>query len=298
MVSFRIEDLSALQVQHYLQHGIAPRPICFASTVNKEGMVNLSPFSFFNMFSTQPPICVFSPSRRLRDNTTKHTLDNVLEVPEVVINIVNYAMVQQTSLASTEYPRGVNEFRKAGFTEVPSERVRPPRVRESPMQLECRVRQVIPLAETAGAGNLVIAEVLMIHIQESVLDENNLIDQTKTDLVARLGAAWYCRVNPASLFSVAKPFGPTGIGVDQLPAHIRLSVVLTGNHLGQLANIEKLPAPEEIAELSADSEIREMFLAFKGDTPSLRRQLHRKAAELLDEGNVDKAWKVLLQLDE
>lgn len=298
MVSFRIEDLSALQVQHYLQHGIAPRPICFASTVNKEGLVNLSPFSFFNMFSTQPPICVFSPSRRLRDNTTKHTLDNVLEVPEVVINIVNYAMVQQTSLASTEYPEGVNEFRKAGFTEVPSERVRPPRVQGSPMQLECRVRQVIPLAETAGAGNLVIAEVLMIHIQESVLDENNLIDQAKTDLVARLGASWYCRVIPESLFSVSKPFGPTGIGVDQLPAHIRLSAILTGNHLGQLANVEKLPAPEQVAELSADAEIREILLAFKGDTLLLRRQLHRKAAELLDEGNVDKAWKVLLQQDE
>lgn len=295
MVSFGIDELSALEVQHYLQHAIAPRPICFASTVNKEGLVNLSPFSFFNLFSTQPPVCVFSPSRRLRDNTTKHTLDNVLEVPEVVVNIVDYAMVQQTSLASTEYPEGVNEFRKAGFTELASERVRPPRVKESPMQLECRVREVIPLAETAGAGNLVIAEVLMIHIRESLLDENGRIDQTKTDLVARLGASWYCRVSPESLFSVAKPFGPTGIGVDQLPESIRLSAILTGNHLGQLANVEKLPSQEEVERFSADPAVKELFDLYSADILLLQGALHKKAAELLDSGKVSEAWKVLLQ---
>lgn len=295
MLSLNIADLSPVQVQSYLQHAIAPRPICFASTVDGEGQVNLSPFSFFNLFSTQPPVCVFSPSRRLRDNSTKHTFDNVLEVPEVVINVVNHAMVQQASLASSEYPKGVNEFEKAGFTEIASQLVTPPRVKESPVQLECRVRDVIRLAETPGAGNLILAEVLMIHVQESILDENRLIDQQKIDLVARLGASWYCRVTPESLFKVAKPLGNPGIGVDRLPERIRLSTVLTGNHLGQLANVEKLPDWEEIEEYSAQPEIKELLDAFIGDKGTLQRQLHQKAAQLLDRGDVDAAWKVLLQ---
>lgn len=295
MLSFKIDELDPQQVQHYLQHAIAPRPICLASTVDKAGQVNLSPFSFFNLFSISPPVCVFSPSRRLRDNTTKHTLENVLEVPEVVVNIVNYDMVQQTSLSSAEYDREIDEFVKAGFTPLASEIVAPPRVRESPVQLECRVQKVIPLADTAGAGNLVLAQVLMIHVREEVLDARQLIDQAKLDLVARLGASWYCRVGPGSLFEVIRPFGPGGIGVDQLPGHIRRSDVLTGNHLGQLANVGKLPSREEVEELSNRSDIKELFDAFMGDRSSLRRQLHLKAAALLDEGNVETAWKVLLQ---
>lgn len=295
MRSFHINELSPAQVQNHLQHAIAPRPICFASTVDKEGKVNLSPFSFFNLFSIQPPVCVFSPSRRLRDNTTKHTFENILEVPEVVINIVNYAMVQQTSLASTEYVKGVNEFKKAGFTELTSELVRPPRVKESPVQLECRVRDVISLGETPGAGNLVLADVLMMHISEDILDGNGSIDQAKIDLVARLGAAWYTRVTPWSLFEIAKPLSTCGMGVDQLPGHIRTSTVLTGNHLGQLANVEQLPDDEEIAKLAAEPEIKELLDVFAGDKDSLRRGLHQKAAKLLDVGEVGKAWMVLLQ---
>ncbi|MFS8616784.1 MAG: flavin reductase family protein [Solitalea sp.] len=295
MLSLKIDELSYSQVQHYLQHAVAPRPICFASTVNKAGLVNLSPFSFFNLFSTKPPVCVFSPSRRMRDNTTKHTLDNVLEVPEVVINVVSYSMVHQASLASTEYPDGINEFKKAGFTELASEIVRPPRVQESPAQLECRVRDVIPLGETGGAGNLVVAEVLLIHVHQDVLNEDGQIDQAKLDLVARLGAAWYCRVTPESLFQVAKPFGPTGMGVDQLPEAIRLSPVLTGNHLGRLANVEKLPSREEVGEFGSRPEVKRLLDTFSGSGISRELQLHRAAASLLEEGDVEGAWKVLLQ---
>src|SRR3569833_3221957 len=195
MLSLYTKDLSPVDLQNYLQYAIAPRPICFASTVDKDGNVNLSPFRFFNMFSTNPPLCVFSPSRRVRDATTKHTHENILEVPECVINIVTYDMVQQTSLASVEYPKGVNEFIKAGFTPIPSELVKPPRVAESPVQFECVVREVISLGENHGAGNLILAEIKLMHISETILDDENKIDQQKLDLVARLGGDWYAREN-------------------------------------------------------------------------------------------------------
>ena len=282
------------ELQNYLQYAIAPRPICFASTVDKEGNVNLSPFSFFNMFGTNPPMCVFSPARRVRDNTTKHTLENVLEVGECVINIVNYSMVQQTSLASVEYPKGVNEFEKAGFTSIPSELVKPPRVAEAPVQLECLVRNVIPLGDGNGAGNLILAEIKIIHIQESILDSDGRIDQEKIDLVARLGGDWYCRVTKENLFKVAKPVRTVGIGVDALPPAIKNSVILTGNNLGQLGNVELLPSADEIQSFKNSFEIEKM-LKETADDPELREaSIHAKAKALLDNGDVVTAWKVLL----
>ncbi|HVW14582.1 MAG TPA: flavin reductase family protein [Mucilaginibacter sp.] len=294
MLTLKTSDLTPGDLQNYLQYAIAPRPICFASTVDKDGNVNLSPFSFFNMFSTNPPLCVFSPSRRVRDATTKHTLENIHEVPEVVINIVTYDMVQQVSLASVEYPKGMNEFIKAGFTPVASDLVRPPRVAESPVQFECVVNQVISLGEGKGAGNLILAEIKLMHISESILDENNRIDQQKLDLAARLGGDWYARVNRDNLFKVAKPVRSIGIGVDSIPYAIRNSKVLTGNKLGQLGNVEQLPSDEEIDDYAQTPEIKEILDATIGDSSTREMQLHLKAKQLLDEGRVEEAWKVLL----
>lgn len=240
MRSLSTDQLSTQEIQKYLQYAIAPRPICFASTIDLEGHVNLSPFSFFNIFSMNPPICIFSPSRRVRDNTTKHTLENIKQVPECVINIVNYDMVQQMSLSSCDYPKGTNEFIKAGFTELASDLVKPPRVAESPIQLECTVQEVISLGENAGAGNLVIALIKKIHISEHVLDDNNEIDQAKLDLVARLGGDWYARITEENLFKVEKPNVKLGIGFDQLPEGIMHSTLLTNNEKGQLANYDHL----------------------------------------------------------
>ncbi|HVV56566.1 MAG TPA: flavin reductase family protein [Mucilaginibacter sp.] len=294
MLSLYIKNISPADLQNYLQYTIAPRPICFASTVDKDGNVNLSPFSFFNMFSTNPPLCVFSPSRRVRDATNKHTLENIHEVPECVINIVTYDMVQQVSLASVEYPKGVNEFIKAGFTPLASELVRPPRVAESPVQFECTISQVISLGEGRGAGNLILAEIRLMHISESILDENNRIDQQKLDLAARLGGDWYARVNRDNLFKVAKPVRTIGIGVDSIPYAIRNSKVLTGNNLGQLGNVEKLPSDEETDDYAQSPEIKEILDATIGDNSTRELQLHLKAKQLLDEGRVEEAWMVLL----
>lgn len=278
MKTLNFAEMSPQQIQLFLQYAVAPRPIAFVSTIDAEGNVNLSPFSFFNLFSSNPPILIFSPARRVRDNTTKHTLDNVMQVKECTINIVNYDMVQQTSLSSTDYPKGVNEFVKAGFSELKSEKVRPPRVAESPVQFECLVREIIPLAETPGAGNLVIAEVLLMHIAESVLNEDGKIDQLKMDHVARLGGDWYSRVTAESLFQVAKPLTTMGIGVDALPEKIRNSKYLTGNELGQLGNVEQLPvlANDAVKQHLSDED------------------LHLKAKSLLAEGKVAEAWQLLL----
>ncbi|HYK77183.1 MAG TPA: flavin reductase family protein [Daejeonella sp.] len=294
MLTLKTSDLKTVELQNYLQHAIAPRPICFASTIDKEGNVNLSPFSFFNLFSTNPPLCVFSPSRRVRNNTNKHTLENILEVPECVINIVNYDMVQQTSLASVEYPRGVNEFVKAGFTPLKSELVRPPRVAQSPVQLECIVNDVISLGENGGAGNLILAEIKLIHIKEEILDENGKIDQEKIDQVARLGGDWYCRVTKDNLFKVAKPVQTMGIGVDALPAAIRNSSILTGNNLGQLGNIEVLPTAEEVERTKVEPEIKDILDATVNDPIRRQAQLHMRAKVLLDHNDVLAAWKILL----
>lgn len=241
MLTINTSDISPLELQGYLQSAIAPRPICLASTIDKSGQVNLSPFSYFNLFSMNPPICIFSPSRRVRDNTTKHTLENLKEVPECVINIVNYAMVGQVSLSSCEYSKDVNEFTKAGFTQIPSDLVAPPRVAESPIQLECTVAQIIALGEKAGAGNLVLAEIKRIHIAESVLNANNKIDQAKLDLVARLGGDWYARINEQNLFEVTKPNTQLGMGFDMLPTFIKESEALSNNEKAQLANCTTLP---------------------------------------------------------
>lgn len=294
MLTLNPSDLTTVELQSYLQYAIAPRPICFVSTIDKSGNVNLSPFSFFNMFSTNPPVCIFSPARRVRDNTTKHSLENVLEVPECVINIVNYDMVRQTSLASVEYPKGINEFIKAGFTQLPSELVKPPRVAESPVQMECLIKQVIHLGDNAGAGNLVVAEIKRIHIREEILDDAGKIDQVKIDLVARLGGDWYCRVTEENLFQVEKPVRTLGIGVDAIPAAIRNSIILTGNNLGQLGNVEQLPSDEETSQFQSDSELKQILDATIGDSSNRERELHQYARKLLDEGRVMEAWKVLL----
>lgn len=283
-----------MQLQNYLQYAIAPRPICFATTINKQGEVNLSPFSFFNLFSTNPPLCVFSPARRVRDNTTKHTLENVLEIKECVINIVNYSMVQQMSLASTEYGKGINEFEKSGFTMLPSLVVRPPRVAEAPVQFECVVTEVISLGNNPGAGNLVLAEIKMIHIDEDILDEDGKIDQEKIDLVARLGGNWYCRVTKDNLFKVPKPLTTLGIGVDALPHAVRNSMVLTGNDLGMLGNVAALPTAEEIDDVMLLAEVKEVLDATIGDPVNRTRELHELARDFLKGGKVDVALKVVL----
>ncbi|MCR6719340.1 MAG: flavin reductase family protein [Chitinophagaceae bacterium] len=287
-------DCSLLSVpdrQYFLQHLVAPRPVCFASTIDKEGNVNLSPFSFFNLFSSNPPIVIFSPSRRVRNNTNKHTLENVLEVPEVVINIVTYDMVQQTSLASCEYPKDVNEFIKAGFTQEPATLVKPPMVKESKAKLECRVLEVKPLGTDGGAGNLVICEVLRMHIDDSLLDDKGRPDQLKIQHVARLGADWYCKVSPGNLFRVEKPNTQLGIGMDMLPASIRNSSVLTGNHLGQLANVHALP---EVNPSYDDAHLRQIVQYYSLNPEEMEREVHLHAARLLDEGKVADAWQVLL----
>jgi flavin reductase (DIM6/NTAB) family NADH-FMN oxidoreductase RutF len=259
------------QMHSYLLGAVVPRPIAFASTIDNKGNVNLSPFSFFNCFGANPPILIFSPARRGRDNTVKHTYENVLEVPEVVINMVNYDMVQQISLASTEYPKGVNEFIKAGLTPIASSVVKPPRVGESPVSFECKVLQVIPTGLEGAAGNLVICEVLLMHIKDEVLEETGKIDPAKMDAVARLGGDWYCRVTESTLFKVPKPLDRLGIGVDQLPQAIRNSRIFTGNDLGMLANVEDLP----IGTYSSDESV------------------HKRAKELLFDGKIAEAWAIL-----
>ena len=294
MLSLDTANLSPAQLQNYLQYAIAPRPICFASTIDAEGQVNLSPFSFFNMFSTNPPICIFSPARRVRDNTTKHSLENVLEVPECVINIVDYSMVQQMSLASTEYAKGVNEFEKAGFTMLTSDLVKPPRVAEAPVQLECLIKQVIPLGENNGAGNLILAEIKRIHIKESILDQDGKIDQEKIDLVARLGGDWYCRVTADSLFKVPKPLTTLGIGVDALPSSVRNSTILSGNDLGMLGNTEHFPTEDECAEMSARAEVKSVLDATIGDATTRSIALQELAKSYIANGNPEDALKILL----
>jgi flavin reductase (DIM6/NTAB) family NADH-FMN oxidoreductase RutF len=286
-----LSTLSSLEQQHYLQHSIAPRPICFASTIDKEGNVNLSPFSFFNLFSTNPPIVVFSPSRRVRNNTIKHTLENVLEVPEVVISIVDYDMVQQVSLSSCEFPKGVNEFIKAGFTQEPATLVKPPMVKESKIKMECKVLEVKPLGTNGGAGNLVICEVMRMHIDDTLLDENKKMDQRKISHVARLGGNWYCKVDQSNLFEVEKPNVQLGIGIDALPPAIRHSRVLTGNNLGQLANVHEYPTIDPAFE---NDHLKQIVQYFSINPEEMEKELHAYAKTLLDEGKVREAWQVLL----
>ncbi|HEX8515507.1 MAG TPA: flavin reductase family protein [Bacteroidia bacterium] len=287
MLTIDPKEVKSPVLHGYLLGAVAPRPIAFASTIDKDGNPNLAPFSFFNVFSSNPPIAIFSPARSGRTGATKHTYDNIKETGEVVINVVNYSMVNQMSLASTEYPKGVNEFLKSGFTPIASEKVKPFRVKESPAQLECKVREVIELGTEGGAGNLIICEVILMHISEDVLDANKQIDPHKIDLVARLGANWYSRTNGNSLFEVTKPLLTLGIGVDQIPQQIRNSKVLTGNNLGQLGNVEKLPSKEDIEAFKASP-------AFLSLTGKHGKELHSAAKELLDNNKPEDAWKMLL----
>lgn len=289
-----LKDIDVITRQNYLQYSIAPRPICFASTIDGNGNVNLSPFSFFNLFSTNPAIIVFSPSRRVRNNTTKHTLQNILEVPEVAVNIVSYNMIHQTSLSSCEYPKGTDEFIKAGFTKEKSQLIKPPRVKESPVQMECKVLEVKTLGTEGGAGNLVIAEVLMMHINLNILNEKGNIDQQKLDLTARLGGNWYTRANANTIFEVEKPNTHLGIGLDGLPENIRNSKILSGNNLGQLANVSELPFVDPAFE---DEKLKNIIQYYSTDPSEMEKELHNYSKELLDSGKVKEAWQVLLTLN-
>ncbi len=283
MLTINPKDLTVMQVQKYLQNAVAPRPICFASTISAAGEPNLSPFSFFNIFSSNPPILIFSPAYSGRTGAPKDTLLNVKEVPEVVINMVSYDMVQQTSLSSSPFPRGVNEFIKSGFTPIPSEDIKPFRVKESPVQIECKVIEVKELGKLGGAGNLVICEVIKIHIDESVLNEQNQIDTQKIDLVARMGDNWYCRAKGNALFEVQKPITSIGIGYDAIPDSIKHSKVLSGNNLGLLGSVEHLPSAEEISD----------FKKTLKNFASVEAQ-HQYAQTLLETNHVKEAWMVLL----
>ena len=288
MISIDPKEVSPAKLQGYLQSAVAPRPIAFASTVDANGNPNLSPFSFFNVFSSNPPILVFSPARRVRNNTIKHTLINCEATREVVINIVDYSMVQQASLSSTEYADGVNEFEKSGFSMLKSDVVKPFRVAESPVQFECKINDIIALGTEGGAGNLIICEVVKIHVSETILDENGLIDQQKIDLVSRLGGNWYSRAIDG-LFEVEKPLSTLGIGVDNVPQFVKESSCFDGNDLGKLGNIEAIPNEEEITIF-----VKENF-AVKGVLSSDDEgKKHQLAKEYLDNNDAISAWKVLL----
>lgn len=296
MISIEPGELPVPKLHGYLLGAVGPRPIALASTIDEQGRPNLAPFSFFNVFSANPPLMIFSPARRGRDNTTKHTYENVMQIKEVVINVVTYDMVQQTSLSSTEYDEGVSEFEKAGFTPLKSEKIKPFRVAESPVQFECIVREVIQLGNEGGAGNLVLSEVVRIHIDERVLNEDGAIDQQKIDTVGRMGGNFYCRAHGEALFEVAKPLRNHGIGIDQIPEDIRQSHILSGNDLGQLGNVETLPDETEVNEYKL-TELSDLFVELEDDPNTLEKRLHERAHELLKEGNVLEAWKSLLSFN-
>lgn len=284
-------EIKTAQLHAYLLGAVAPRPICFASTVDAAGNPNLSPFSFFNVFGSNPTTLVFSPSRKVRDNTIKHTLENIYATHEVVINVVNYAMVQQMSLSSCEYPKTVDEFVKAGFTKLPSEKIKPFRVAESPVQMECKVRQVIETGTEGGAGNLVICEVLVMHINDAVLNDKQQIDPHKIDLVARMGGDYYCRASGAAVFEVEKPNTQLGIGIDALELSIKNSTILSGNNLGQLANVHEMPVVDPAFN---DDTLKNIIQYYSLNPEEMEQELHRYAKKLLDAGKVNEAWQVLL----
>jgi flavin reductase (DIM6/NTAB) family NADH-FMN oxidoreductase RutF len=296
MVSLDPKDISVQKLHQYLLGAIGPRPIAFASTVDAVGRPNLAPFSFFNVFSANPPILIFSPARSGRTNTTKDTYNNVKVVPEVVINVVNYDIVHQMSLASSPYAPGVNEFEKAGFTALKSDSVKPFRVAESPVQFECKVNEVIELGTEGGAGNLIICEVLKIHIHDEVLDSNGMIDQQKIDLVARMGGDWYSRANTESMFEITKPISSCGIGFDALPIDIKSSKVLSGNNLGHLAGIEKIPDETNVNEYKL-LELSDLFVSLEDNPLALEQELHKRAQSLLDENKLEEAWLTLLSFN-
>ncbi|MBM3186083.1 MAG: flavin reductase family protein [Bacteroidetes bacterium] len=296
MLTLDPKELPIPKLHQYLLGAIGPRPIAFASTVDENGNPNLAPFSFFNVFSANPPILIFSPARSGRSNTTKDTYNNVKVVPEVVINVVNYDIVHQMSLASSPYAPGVSEFEKAGFTAVKSDLVKPFRVGESPVQFECKVNEVVELGHEGGAGNLIISEVVKIHINEAVLDSNGMIDQHKIDLVSRMGGDWYCRADQNSMFEIKKPITTCGIGFDALPFDVRNSKILTGNELGHLAGIEALPNETDVNEYKL-IELSDLFVSLEEKPTELEQKLHVRASELLKENKLEEAWMTLLSFN-
>lgn len=297
MLTINPSELSVPKLHHYLLGGVGPRPIAFASTIDKDGNPNLAPFSFFNVFSSNPPIMVFSPARSGRTNTTKNTHDNIKEVAEVVINVVNYDIVQQMSLASSPFEKGINEFEKAGLTAIASETIKPFRVKESPVQFECKVIEVKELGQNGGAGNLVICEVTRIHINEAILDENQAIDQHKIDLVARMGGNWYCRANTNSMFEITKPIATIGIGIDAIPADIRNSNILTGNDLGLLGSVIELPNETDVNDYKL-IELSELFVDLEDEPEKLELELHKIAKYLLGKNEIVNAWMTLLAFND
>ena len=297
MLTLDPKDLPIPKLHGYLLGAVGPRPIAFASTIDENGVNNLSPFSFFNVFSAAPPILIFSPARNGRTNTTKDTYNNVKAIPEVVINIVNYDILHQMSLSSSPYAPGVDEFVKAGLTPIASETIRPMRVLEAPVQFECKVNQVIELGDQGGAGNLVICEVTKIHIHEEILGEDGMIDQHKINLVARMGGNWYCHANEASMFEVAKPLTTVGIGFDQLPTDIKASSILTANDLAQLAGIDTLPNETDVNDYKL-LELSDFFLSLEDEPAQLEQALHNKAKELLVENKLEEAWMTLLAFND
>lgn len=296
MLTLDPKELPIPKLHQYLLGAIGPRPIAFASTVDESGNPNLAPFSFFNVFSANPPILIFSPARSGRSNTTKDTYNNVKVVPEVVINVVNYDIVHQMSLASSPYAPGVSEFEKAGFTAVKSDLIKPFRVGESPVQFECKVNEVVELGHEGGAGNLIISEVVKIHINEAVLDANGMIDQHKIDLVSRMGGDWYCRADHKSMFEIKKPITSCGIGFDALPSDVRNSKILTGNELGHLAGIEALPNETDVNEYKL-IELSDLFVSLEEKPAELEQKLHIRASELLKENKLEEAWMTLLSFN-
>ncbi|MFM1946624.1 MAG: hypothetical protein RL207_907 [Bacteroidota bacterium] len=293
MITFNPQEISVQRLHQLLLGSIGPRPIAFASTMNAAGQANLAPFSFFNVFSANPPILIFSPARSGRTNETKDTYKNVKELPEVVINVVNFEIVHQMSLASSPYSPGISEFEKSGLTPIPSETIKPFRVAEAPVQFECRVNEVKELGHEGGAGNLIICEVLRMHVREDLIDEKGLIDQHKIDLVSRMGGDWYVRADEKSMFEIKKPITTCGIGFDVLPIDIRNSRVLSGNDLGQLAGIEELPNETDVNEYKL-IELSELFVSLENDAVELEAQLHQKAKALLIENKLEEAWLTLL----
>ncbi|HAE30530.1 MAG TPA: flavin reductase [Flavobacteriales bacterium] len=293
MLTINPKDIPVPKLHHYLLGSIGPRPICFASTVDANGVGNIAPFSFFNVFSANPPIAIFSPARSGRTNTTKDTYNNVKQIPEVVINVVNYSIVHQMSLASSPYPPEISEFDKSGLTPVPSELVRPFRIKESPVQLECKVVEVKELGNEGGAGNLIICEIIKLHISEDVLNEDQMVDQKKIDLVARMGGNWYCRADQNSMFEIEKPITTCGIGYDQIPEEIRNSKVLTGNDIGQLGGIEELPNETDVNEYKLMT-LSDLFIEFEDNATQLELELHKLSKKLLEKNKLEEAWLTLL----
>lgn len=296
MLTINPKEIPVPKLHHYLLGGVGPRPIAFASTVDENGKANLAPFSFFNVFSANPPIMVFSPARSGRTNTTKDTYNNVKKVPEVVINVVNHSIVEQMSLSSSPYAPDVDEFVKAGLTPIASDTIKPCRIAESPVQFECKVIEVKELGAEGGAGNLVICEVTKIHINENVLDENQMIDQQKIDLVARMGGNWYCRANKEAMFEITKPIMTVGIGFDNLPEDIRTSETLSGNDLAKLAGVEEIPDETSVNEFKL-IELSELFIEFEDEPAQLEQKLHKKAKELLKTNKITEAWMTLLSFN-